>query len=89
VELVVRAKLMGVGIRWRKHQKVLRTVEVHRPFCGHPHWFSEAVGQIEFGGERFFSVLESHAPRLTTDLARVPPYAGTVGQTTRKIRSTS
>jgi hypothetical protein len=74
---------MGVGIRWRKHQKVLRGVEVRRPFCGHPHWFSEAVGQIEFGGERFFSVLEpgdggplSHAPRLTKDLARVPPYAG-------------
>jgi len=74
---------MGVGIRWRKHQKVLRRVEVHRPFCGHPHWFSEAVGQIEFGGERFFSVLEpgdggplSHAPRLSTDLARVPQSAG-------------
>jgi hypothetical protein len=62
---------------------VLRRVEVHRPFCGHPHWFSEAVGQIQFGGERFFSVLEPgdggplrHALRLSTDPARVPQSAG-------------
>ena len=69
---------------------VLRRVEVHRPFCGHPHWFSEAVGQIEFGGDRFLSVLEPgsgralrHAPRLSTcptDCPR-PPDRGTLGAT--------
>ena len=74
---------MGVLTSWMKHQQVLRRGEVHGPLCGHPHWFSEAVGQIELGGERFFSVLESgdggplsHAPRLSTGPARVPQIAG-------------
>jgi hypothetical protein len=67
---------MGVVTSWRKHQQILRRVEVHGPFCGNPHWFSEAVGQIEVGGYRFLSVLEPcdggplrHAARLSTGLA--------------------
>jgi hypothetical protein len=55
-------------------------VEVHRPLCGHPHWFSEPVSHFEFGGDRFFVVLESgdggllrHAPTLSTGPRRRTP----------------
>jgi uncharacterized protein YdeI (YjbR/CyaY-like superfamily) len=82
---------MGVPTGWRKHQRVLRRVEVHRPLCGHPHWFSEPAGQIEFGGDRFLLVLEPgdggplrHAPTLSTGRCQRAPVCrngGTVGTT--------
>jgi hypothetical protein len=79
---------MGVPTGWRKHQQILRRGEVHRPLGGHPHWFSEPVGQIEFGGDRFLLVLEPgdggplrHAPTLSTgplQRAPRPPVRGEI-----------